>query len=63
VLEALIEAGLVERRREVADSIAVYYSLTEKGRALEPLLDDVGEWADEWVADVPADPNPRPRAE
>ena len=62
-LDALIEAGLVERRREVADPIAVYYSLTEKGRALGPLLDDLGEWADEWVEGLPADPNARPRAE
>lgn len=60
-LDALVEADLVERRREVASPIAVYYSLTEKGRALWPVLDELGAWADEWVEGVSTEQPTRPR--
>lgn len=49
MLEALQEHDLVERRTEAAAPIAVYYSLTEKGEALEHLFDDIEAWADEWL--------------
>lgn len=61
-LDALVEHGLVERRSEPAAPIAVHYSLTEKGRALWPVLDELGEWSEAWVEDVPAEPS-RPRPE
>jgi DNA-binding HxlR family transcriptional regulator len=48
-LEVLQEAGLVERRSEEAAPIAVYYRLTEKGAALEPVFDELDAWAREWV--------------
>lgn len=48
-LEPLLEHGLVERRMEEASPVAVYYSLTEKGRALEPVFDALERWADEWL--------------
>jgi len=48
VLDDLEENGLVERRVEERP-IASYYSLTEKGTALCPVLDTLEEWADEWV--------------
>lgn len=48
-LEALTDAGVVARRSEEADPIAVYYSLTEKGRDLQPVFDELEAWADEWV--------------
>lgn len=48
-LEALQEHDLVERRTEAAAPIAVYYSLTEKGEALEPVFEDIEAWADEWL--------------
>ncbi|MEY7849149.1 winged helix-turn-helix transcriptional regulator [Natrarchaeobius sp. A-rgal3] len=54
-LEPLMERGYVERRTEEAAPIAVYYSLTEKGRALEAVFDELDEWATEWVDRVPAD--------
>ena len=43
-LRRLVEAGLVERTEAGA---AVVYRLTEKGRALVPVLDALGEWAAE----------------
>jgi DNA-binding HxlR family transcriptional regulator len=48
-LDVLQENGLVERRSEEAAPIAVYYALTEKGRALEPVFDELDAWAQEWV--------------
>ena len=48
VLEDLEELELVERRVEERP-IASYYSLTEKGEALGPALDELGEWSKEWL--------------
>lgn len=48
-LDVLVEHGLVEKRREVASPIAVYYSLTEKGEALEPVFHELADRADEWM--------------
>jgi len=48
VVDDLEEAGLVARRVEERP-IASYYSLTEKGEALCPVLDDIEQWAAEWV--------------
>jgi len=54
VLDDLEETGLVNRRVEERP-IASYYSLTDKGTALCPVLDELGGWADEWVdVDGPA---------
>lgn len=48
-LETLVEAGVLERRvydeaRDRAD-----YRLTDKGRALWPVLTAIRQWGDEWV--------------
>lgn len=51
-LETLTEHGLVERRAEPAEPIAVHYGLTEKGEALLPVLDELEAWAEEWQADI-----------
>ena len=48
-LDSLIENGYVARRSEEAAPIAVYYRLTEKGAALEPIFDELDEWAAEWL--------------
>jgi DNA-binding HxlR family transcriptional regulator len=57
-LETLMENGLVNRRMEEDAPVAVYYSLTEKGRALAPVFDELENWADEWLED---DWDTRPR--
>lgn len=49
VLDDLEENDLVERRIEEASPVATYYTLTEKGRALQPALRSLSEWAEEWV--------------
>lgn len=48
-LETLGDNGLVERRMEEASPVAVYYSLTEKAQALQPVFDEFEQWADEWL--------------
>lgn len=48
-LEALTEAGLVARRSKEADPVAAYNSLTEKGRDLQPVFDELEVWADKWL--------------
>lgn len=49
VLDDLQQDGFVERRVEEDSPIATYYSLTEKGRALEPVFDSLQEWSEEWL--------------
>jgi DNA-binding HxlR family transcriptional regulator len=51
VLDDLQETGFVERRLEEDAPVATYYSLTEKGRSLCPVFDEIEAWADEWVCD------------
>lgn len=51
-LDVLADNGLIARRTEEAAPIAVYYQLTEKGDTLIRRLDDVSEWAVEWMEDV-----------
>lgn len=51
-LEVLSDSGLITRRTEEAAPIAVYYRLTDKGEALVSRLDDVSQWAVEWMDDV-----------
>lgn len=56
VLDALIDHGLVDRRMEEDAPVAVYYSLTEKGQALGPVLDELADWGTEWVDEVNGKP-------
>jgi DNA-binding HxlR family transcriptional regulator len=51
-LDVLTDEGLITRRTEEAAPIAVYYRLTEKGETLVNQLDDVSQWAVEWMDDV-----------
>lgn len=48
VLDDLADASLVTRRVE-DQPIATYYSLTQKGEALCPVLSDLEAWATEWI--------------
>jgi DNA-binding HxlR family transcriptional regulator len=47
-LRELEAAGLVERCVHEGPPARVSYALTEQGRALEPVLADLGEWARAW---------------
>jgi DNA-binding HxlR family transcriptional regulator len=60
-LEVLQEHELVARRVEADAPVAVYYTLTEKGRAFLESLDGLEQWAIEWMEDVRNPENMRPR--
>lgn len=49
VLDDLQETGFVERRLEEDAPVATYYSLTEKGRSLCPVFEEIEAWAERWV--------------
>ncbi len=61
-LRALEEEGIVERRTFPEVPPRVEYALTEKGRALAPLIEDMRRYGMKWlnadgcVQDTPAEP-------
>ena len=61
-LRALESAGLVVRHVSAEPPVRVDYALTPKGKALEPALNAIGEWAEKWTP-APAQPEtPKRRA-
>ncbi|WP_313691004.1 winged helix-turn-helix transcriptional regulator [Halorarum halobium] len=49
VLDDLQELGFVARRMEPDAPVATFYSLTDKGESLRPVLDEIEDWAYEWL--------------
>lgn len=49
VLDDLQDMGFVDRRLEEDAPVATYYSLTSKGRSLNPVFDAIESWADDWL--------------
>ncbi len=47
-LKELEQRGVVERRVEATMPVKITYSLTEKGRDLQQVLDVLHAWADQW---------------
>ena len=56
-LRALEEEGIVRRRTYAEVPPRVEYVLTEKGRALLPIIDDMRRYGEFWLAADPADPH------
>jgi DNA-binding HxlR family transcriptional regulator len=50
-LRELEAEGLVERSVQAGTPPRVSYSLTEKGKALRPAIDELGDWARRWTGD------------
>lgn len=48
-LKNLEHEGIVNRKVYPETPVRIEYSLTEKGRALEPVLREIERWADQWV--------------
>jgi DNA-binding HxlR family transcriptional regulator len=48
-LKNLVEAGIVERKQYESIPPKVEYSLTEKGRGLKALLDEIERFGKEWM--------------
>jgi DNA-binding HxlR family transcriptional regulator len=53
-LRELEEEGIIDRRVIPETPVRVEYSLTPKGRALEPALGAIGKWAERWADREPA---------
>ncbi|MCH1627902.1 winged helix-turn-helix transcriptional regulator [Ferdinandcohnia quinoae] len=53
-LKDLESQGIVNREVFPETPVRIEYSLTEKGRALKPLMDEIQNWSQEWVE---TDPN------
>ena len=51
VLDDLQGTGFVERRLEEDAPVATYYSLTEKGRSLCPVFEEMEAWAGDWICE------------
>jgi DNA-binding HxlR family transcriptional regulator len=51
-LKELEAEGVVERRVLDGSPVRVEYSLTEKGRALEPAVRALKQWGREWLAEA-----------
>jgi DNA-binding HxlR family transcriptional regulator len=54
VLDDLQESGFVARRLEEDAPVATYYSLTDKGRSLGPVFEEIEDWANEWLEECQA---------
>jgi len=48
-LHELVEAGLVERKVYISSPIRVEYTLTEKGRGLEGLIEAMRKWGERFL--------------
>jgi DNA-binding HxlR family transcriptional regulator len=48
-LKELEAHGLVERRVYPETPVRIEYALTEKGKALAPVLDSIQQWAEKWI--------------
>ncbi len=57
-LRELERTGLVAREVYAEVPVRVVYSLTEKGRALGPVIESIEHWSEQWIEPAPADAVP-----
>ena len=55
-LARLVEHEILRREPDPADRRKVAYRLTEKGRALLPVLITLRQWGEKWISGVPSNP-------
>lgn len=48
-LKDMEHEGLIKRDVYPETPVVIEYSLTDKGRSLEPVLRDIEQWSQEWV--------------
>jgi DNA-binding HxlR family transcriptional regulator len=48
-LKNLEQEGIVKREVFPETPVRIEYSLTQKGRSLEPVVAEIGRWAESWV--------------
>jgi DNA-binding HxlR family transcriptional regulator len=55
-LDKLVDAGILERRPYETGRARYDYVLTDKGRALWPVMTTLRQWGDEWILGVGNEP-------
>ncbi|MDP8993887.1 MAG: helix-turn-helix transcriptional regulator [Pseudomonadota bacterium] len=55
-LARLVEHDILARRSDPADRRRIVYRLTDKGKALLPVLIALRQWGERWVSGVPSNP-------
>jgi len=55
-LGRLVEHDILRREPDPADRRRIAYQLTEKGRALLPVLITLRQWGEKWISGVPSNP-------
>jgi DNA-binding HxlR family transcriptional regulator len=48
--------GIIQRKVYPETPVRIEYQLTSKGRALEPALDEIQSWAENWVENETPEP-------
>jgi DNA-binding HxlR family transcriptional regulator len=56
-LKELESEGIIQRNVYPETPVRIEYSLTEKGRTLEPVFDEIYHWANRWIYE---DGKPKP---
>jgi DNA-binding HxlR family transcriptional regulator len=55
-LARLVEHDILQREPDPADRRKIAYRLTDKGRALLPVLIALRQWGEKWISGVPSNP-------
>src|SRR5437764_9286540 len=55
-LARLVEHEILRREPDPADRRKIAYRLTDKGRALLPVLITLRQWGEKWISGVPSNP-------
>jgi len=55
-LARMVEHEILERQPDALDRRKVAYRLTEKGRALLPVLIALRQWGERWISGMPSNP-------
>ena len=55
-LARLVEHGILKRQGDSDDRRKIVYRLSDKGRALLPVLIALRQWGERWVSGVPSNP-------
>lgn len=55
-LVRLVEHDILKRQADPADRRKIVYRLTEKGKALLPVMIALRQWGERWVSGVPSNP-------
>ena len=55
-LGRLVEHGILKRQADAADRRKIVYRLSDKGKALLPVMIALRQWGERWVSGMPSNP-------